>query len=145
MTHLRIITVFGRFEIPLGGSLDTGGGDTGNFQIFTSSTGTAISQPKVVVRGASPVTVTFEEETVLGVGVEIEDRGVEFNPLAGVDAPSPMDVKLGSGRTGFLVHPVRPRAAMERTRTSFLANTLMDLKIKGFGPYRGWILSPQVI
>src|SRR5688572_16529362 len=83
--HRGSVRILGCFEAPLRERFHAVRSNSDGLKIPLRGVGPAIAEAQVVFRGAPPVTVTFEQQAVPGVRIQIVLSDAEFFPLRGPD------------------------------------------------------------
>lgn len=97
----RLVGTFDGVEVALGENLELVGGDAERGQVLFDGVGAAVAEAEVILGGALPVAVAFEEETGGGVGVDVGLGGVELGTLGGLDAGLvEVEIDGGTGEGG---------------------------------------------
>ncbi len=84
--HVGVGSVFLGVDVALGNDFDTSGGNAEGLEVLLGGGSAAVTETEVVLGGTTPVAVTFEEDAVGGVGIEVGFGLLDFGAFAFFDA-----------------------------------------------------------
>jgi hypothetical protein len=91
--HVGVRRVFWSIHIAFGNDFDAGGGNAERFEILLGGSGATVTQAEIVLGGATPVAVAFEEDAMSRIGVEVCFSFLDLRAFAFFDA-SEIEVEI---------------------------------------------------